>query len=137
MSHEHKLMIFGPLGCAQTLCLSPSRPGKYPGAVTFPIRCGRSLSAATAPGGAAYQLPIMALLVDFGPGRPERLSLGYRDLRTLLHELGHCCHNLASRTRYQHLWGTRWGGGPGGQHSPDPLAHPRQQEALIHSQFRR
>jgi intermediate peptidase len=79
-----------------------SRHGKYPGAVTFPIRCGRSLG----PNG-QYQLPVMALLADFGLGRPESICLTYRELRTLMHELGHCCHNLASRTRYQHLWGTR------------------------------
>ena len=78
------------------------RAGKYPGAVTFPIRCGRSL------GGEAYQLPILALLADFGPDLgPGQMCLSYRDLRTLLHELGHCFHSLASRTKYQHLWGTR------------------------------
>ena len=81
--------------------VSHPRAGKYPGAVTFPIRCGRSL------GVDSYQLPILALLADFGPGHPSQISLGYRDLRTLLHELGHCFHSLASRTQYQHLWGTR------------------------------
>uniref|UniRef100_A0A7S3QPV1 Peptidase M3A/M3B catalytic domain-containing protein n=1 Tax=Dunaliella tertiolecta TaxID=3047 RepID=A0A7S3QPV1_DUNTE len=77
-----------------------SRPGKFPGAVTFPIRCGRQLS------NGEYQAPIMALLADFGHGHGP-LQLTMRELRTLVHELGHCCHNLLSRTKYQHLWGTR------------------------------
>lgn len=47
-----------------------SRAGKYPSAVTFPIRCGKAL-----PGG-GYQAPIMALLADFGhPGcTPEQVQ---------------------------------------------------------------
>jgi hypothetical protein len=53
----------------------------------------------------------MALLADFGPpsstAAPEAVRLTLRELRTLVHELGHCCHNLLSRTKYQHLWGTR------------------------------
>ena len=86
-----------------SLLLLRSRPGKYPGAVTFPIRCGRALPGPQP----SYQLPIMALLADFGSSHPDRICLSYRDLRTLLHELGHCCHNLASRTRYQ-VWEGRW-----------------------------
>ncbi|GAX79131.1 hypothetical protein CEUSTIGMA_g6571.t1 [Chlamydomonas eustigma] len=113
-----ELPNFGPIG---TVYLDlTSRAGKHQGAVTFPIKCGRSLSRHLPQTGddeevdkavqsceAAYQLPIMALLADFGSGDPNSLTLSYRELRTLLHELGHCCHNLASRTRYQHLWGTR------------------------------
>eukprot|EP00798_Chlamydomonas_sp_ICE-L_P019775 gene19775-26465_t len=100
------------------------RPGKYPSAVTFPIRCGRSLESSsgrvqpdlTSKGG-DYQLPIMALLCDFGGSTMEDAYLNYREMRVLLHEgiarvllheLGHCMHNLLSRTRYQHLWGTSY-----------------------------
>lgn len=36
-----------------------------------------------------------------------QVSLSMRELRVLVHEMGHCVHNLASRTTYQHLWGTR------------------------------
>jgi hypothetical protein len=51
----------------------------------------------------------MALLADFGsPGDAVGdVRLGMRDLQVLLHEWGHCCHNLLSTTKYQHLWGTR------------------------------
>ncbi len=51
----------------------------------------------------------MALLADFGPPHcsPRDVRLSARELRVLLHEWGHCMHNLASRTRYQHLSGTR------------------------------
>jgi intermediate peptidase len=88
--------------------LRPARPGKYPAAVLFPVRCGRQL-----PGG-SYQLPVLVLAADFGSppdadggeaGDPAVLS--FAQLRTLLHEMGHAVHCLVSRTRYQHLWGTR------------------------------
>lgn len=53
----------GPLGTLfLDLC---SRPGKYPGSVLFPIRCGRAL-----PGG-AYQQPTLALVCDFGSAEGE------------------------------------------------------------------
>lgn len=57
----------------------------------------------------------MALLADFGhswAAAPEAVRLTLRELRTLAHELGHCCHNLLSRTKFQHLWGTRCVGQP-------------------------
>lgn len=55
------------MGACAHVC---SRAGKYPSAVTFPIRCGKALP------GEQYQAPIMALLADFGaPGcKPEQVG---------------------------------------------------------------
>ncbi len=75
--------------------------------MTFPITCGRQLPGP--PAVQARQLPVMALLASASgrcPATGQR-ALSLRELRVLLHELGHCAHNLLSRTRYQHLWGTR------------------------------
>ncbi|PNH07339.1 Mitochondrial intermediate peptidase [Tetrabaena socialis] len=93
----------GPLG-AVYLDLG-DRPGKYPSAVTFPITCGRQLPA---PHG-GRQLPVMALLASASGTCPSsgQPAMTWRELRVLLHELGHCVHNLLSLTKYQHLWGTR------------------------------
>ncbi|GBF99345.1 hypothetical protein Rsub_11757 [Raphidocelis subcapitata] len=77
-----------------------AREGKPPGSVLFPIRCGRRL-----PDG-SYQQPILALVTPCGPS-PDRAAFTWRELRTFVHEMGHAVHNMASRTRYQHLWGTR------------------------------
>ncbi|PNW86102.1 hypothetical protein CHLRE_02g073400v5 [Chlamydomonas reinhardtii] len=112
----------GPLG---TVYLDlGERSGKYPSAVTFPITCGRQLPGGdveaalasnarrrggTGGGGGQRQLPVMALLASATGRCPSTgvPALTYRELRVLLHELGHCVHNLLSRTKYQHLWGTR------------------------------
>ncbi|GIL91162.1 hypothetical protein Vretifemale_18866 [Volvox reticuliferus] len=95
----------GPLGVVY-LDLG-DRPGKYPTAVTFPITCGREVPPTR--GGGGRQLPVMALLASASGTCPTtgKPAMSYRELRVLLHELGHCCHNLLSRTKYQHLWGTR------------------------------
>lgn len=63
----------------------------------------------TGGGGGQRQLPVMALLASATGRCPSTgvPALTYRELRVLLHELGHCVHNLLSRTKYQHLWGTR------------------------------
>lgn len=53
----------------------------------------------------SYQTPILALVGNFGGSTGGALRPS--ELRTLLHELGHCVHGLASRTAHQHLWGTR------------------------------
>jgi len=149
------------------------RPGKTPGSVLFPVRCGRAIpppgsglggSGGDGDGGGdagdcssgSYQTPVMVLVMSIGggagggegggdggerryddggggaagsgggpsnssswwwrqsaspspplpPSVPD-LTLSWRELRTLVHEAGHALHNACSRTRYQHLWGTR------------------------------
>ncbi len=53
-----------------------------------------------------YQQPILVLVSSCGNGDSKPI-LSWRELRTLVHEMGHAVHNMVSRTRYQHLWGTR------------------------------
>lgn len=79
------------------------RPGKYGHAAHFCLRGGREVAA-----GSEYQTPVVALVCNFAPlseGLPALLSFG--EYETLWHEWGHAIHSLLSRTRYQHLSGTR------------------------------
>ena len=96
------------------------REGKYRGAGHFVSRCGHCLPGeGDVPGTDAFQLPVVALLMNFAP--PERRGGGGRNLgqdlgehallshyevETMFHEFGHALHSLLSRTRYQHLSGT-------------------------------
>lgn len=78
------------------------RPGKYGHAAHFCLRGGRECASG------AYQTPVVALVCNFAPagdGMPVLLSFG--EYETLWHEWGHAIHSLLSRTRYQHLSGTR------------------------------
>lgn len=65
----------------------------------------------------SYQQPILCLVGNLSASSgargddATRLLLTWREFRTLLHEMGHAVHSLVSRTRYQHVWGTRWVGG--------------------------
>jgi mitochondrial intermediate peptidase len=79
------------------------RDGKYNHAAHFSIRCGRD------PGdGRAYQTPVVALVCNFTRSDPHaRTLLTFSDYETLWHEFGHALHSLLSRTKYQHLSGTR------------------------------
>lgn len=80
-----------------------ARPGKYGHAAHFCIRCGRS------PGpGKPYQTPVVALVCTFErPGANGEPLLSPSEYETLWHEFGHAMHSLLSRTKYQHLSGTR------------------------------
>jgi intermediate peptidase len=86
----------GPLGVVY-LDLHP-RPGKHlPGAAHFVIRAGRSRGQGA---GAS-----VALVASLGSG--EGGALPHSGVVLLHHEWGHALHSLLSRTRYQHLSGTR------------------------------
>jgi mitochondrial intermediate peptidase len=101
--------IITPLG---TIYLDPFvRDHKFGGASHFTIRCGcsNSLSSASTPEGSAtvgYQLPIVALVFSF-PKDPNGVFLSPNQFENLYHEWGHALHSLLSRTKFQHLSGTR------------------------------
>jgi len=103
------------------------REGKYHGAGHFVSKCGHAL-----PGGGSngsngnngnngnngtedtFQLPVVALLMNFSPpptgSRVDSNTaalLSHHEVETMFHEFGHALHSLFSRTRYQHLSGTR------------------------------
>jgi mitochondrial intermediate peptidase len=79
------------------------RKGKYNHAAHFCIRCGRDPGS-----GLPYQTPVVALVCNFARSDPKsKALLSFSDYETLWHEYGHALHSLLSRTRYQHLSGTR------------------------------
>ncbi|KAI0566545.1 Peptidase M3 [Gracilaria domingensis] len=79
------------------------REGKYGHAAHFSVTCGRQ-----PPNGADYQIPTVALVCNFGRDdhSGERL-LTISEYETFFHEFGHSLHSIFSRTKYQHLSGTR------------------------------
>jgi len=85
------------------------REGKYGHAAHFTVRCGcveDSPYAENATG--AFQKPIIALvcnLSNLSHGGSSILS--HNEVETIYHEMGHMLHSMLSRTKYQHLSGTR------------------------------
>lgn len=73
------------------------RPQKFPSAAHFTLRCGRSL-----PDG-SYQTPVVALVANM----VQHAGLSMSEVEMLFHEFGHALNSLLSRTRFQHLAGTR------------------------------
>ncbi|KAI5804512.1 hypothetical protein EDC01DRAFT_725978, partial [Geopyxis carbonaria] len=100
-----------------------SRPGKNPNPAHFTVRCSRRLSptegadatdgmaSTVTPSGARHQLPTIALLCDFQhpPSQPGGAPplLGFHDVKTLFHEMGHALHSIAARTALHNVAGTR------------------------------
>ncbi|WWC90105.1 uncharacterized protein L201_005038 [Kwoniella dendrophila CBS 6074] len=112
-----------------------SRQGKSPSAAHYTVRCSRRVDDDDHQGdglrskwddkfgigkGLAvqgeslkgkkgkYQLPIVVLTCDFGQvdiGRPA--LLGWNDLETLFHEMGHAIHSMIGRTEFHNVSGTR------------------------------
>lgn len=79
------------------------REGKYPHAAHFAIRCGRQPAEQC-----DYQTPIVALVCNFGiHSQSGQRLLTMSEYETLFHEFGHSLHSILSRTKYQHLSGTR------------------------------
>jgi intermediate peptidase len=63
--------------------------------------------------GGEYQQPVLCLVGNLAASNCSsaadlsRLPLSWREFKTLLHEMGHATHSMVSRTKYQHVWGTR------------------------------
>jgi intermediate peptidase len=105
-----------------------ARDSKFPGSAQFTVQCGcvrTHINAASNPGTGAdhgtasglvqhTQLPIVALVFHFkAPSTPvdcaRHTLLSLQEVETLHHEWGHALHSLLSKTRFQHLSGTRGG----------------------------
>ncbi|WWC69506.1 uncharacterized protein I206_103448 [Kwoniella pini CBS 10737] len=110
-----------------------SRNGKSPSAAHYTVRCSRRVDDDDQIGDGLqngwdykygqglevegenlkgkegkYQLPIVVLTCDFGNvdmGRPA--LLGWNDLETLFHEMGHAIHSMIGRTEFHNVSGTR------------------------------
>ena len=106
-----------------------ARSGKTPLPTHFTLRCSRLISSSEtaeanqspqeANDGMAisspdannqcYQLPIIALVCDFShsPNQQSPVLLGFQDVKTLFHEMGHAIHSVLGRTSLQIVSGTR------------------------------
>lgn len=79
------------------------RDGKYGHAAHFAISCGRQI-----PESGDYRTPAVALVCNFHrDSQTGTRLLTISEYETLFHEFGHSLHSLLSRTKYQHLSGTR------------------------------
>jgi len=104
------------------------RDNKFPGAAHFTVQCGCSRThVQTQEGKVAFtashlrvekQLPIVALVFHFKAPPTAQIGadsalkhclLSLKEVETLHHEWGHALHSLLSKTRFQHLSGTRGG----------------------------
>lgn len=81
-----------------------ARAGKPSGASHYVFAGGRWLRDAK-----SRQLPTVAISCSFQRPPPDStvVACGVWAADTLIHEFGHALHSLCSRTRYQHLSGTR------------------------------
>ena len=105
------------------------RAGKNSNPTHFTLRCSRLISpseisdwpaspqdandgmAISSPinGNQYYQLPVLALICDFPhpPNSSVPALLGFQDVKTLFHEMGHAIHSILGRTSLQVVSGTR------------------------------
>lgn len=106
-----------------------ARAGKNPNPTHFTLRCSRLISSSEAGEGSNspqdandgmavsspiksnqyYQLPVLALICDFPhpPNPSVPALLGFQDVKTLFHEMGHAIHSILGRTSLQIVSGTR------------------------------
>lgn len=93
------------------------RPDKYVHAAHFTIRCGCALYHDGIGKKQKFQLPVVALVTNLSSNSSTANDtsdtsrnptlLTHSEVETLFHELGHALHSLLSRTKFQHLSGTR------------------------------
>lgn len=95
------------------------RPNKFVGAGHFVARCGCRNSIDHITQGLStskfrlvdeedYQEPVVALVLNLSPSQTDdEKCLTCNELETLYHEWGHALHSLLSKTKFQHLSGTR------------------------------
>jgi intermediate peptidase len=83
------------------------RNNKFPGNAHFTVQCGCKGDSQTSEyfNSSGFQVPVVALVFNFGRQTPKLLSLV--ELEILYHEWGHALHSLLSQTHFQHLSGTR------------------------------
>jgi mitochondrial intermediate peptidase len=84
------------------------REEKYGHAAQFTVRCGCALnqtsdSSSILKSEDQYQYPIVVLVCNL----VNSPALNHSEVETLFHEFGHALHSLLSRTRFQHMSGTR------------------------------
>ena len=104
-----KFVFTAPDGCplgTMYLDLYP-REEKYGHAAQFTVRCGCALNpthfSSSRNEEDQYQYPIVALVCNL----TNSPALTHAEVETLFHEFGHALHSLLSRTRFQHMSGTR------------------------------
>ncbi|KAF3917891.1 Saccharolysin [Dactylellina cionopaga] len=102
------------------------RPEKNPNPAHFTVRCSRALdeeeieeyglesgggdgmATARNKDGVLYQLPTIVLICDFStPAGSSTPLLGFHEVTTLFHEMGHAIHSILGRTKYHEVAGTR------------------------------
>ena len=106
-----------------------ARAGKNPNPTHFTLRCSRLISSSETEDGSDssqnandgmpvssstdrsqnYQLPVLALICDFPhpPNSSVPALLGFQDVKTIFHEMGHAIHSILGRTSLQVISGTR------------------------------
>jgi intermediate peptidase len=83
------------------------RKNKYGNAAHFTVRCGCALkNSESEEEDVAYQLPIVTLVCSLSSTN-DMGFMSHQEVETLLHEFGHGLHSLLSRTKFQHMAGTR------------------------------
>jgi len=84
------------------------RDGKYGHAAHFTVRCGCMQEFNPDAATPEFQKPIIALVCNLSNCTNGGDSiLTHSEVETIYHEMGHLCHSMLSRTKYQHLSGTR------------------------------